>query len=349
MQILYVDPFEKKPTVKDDYLKAEGKEVSADYFLFNCREEEQTCKAIDDVYLQQKRWPELYSASSTLAFPASDLVPVLDRLMVWYQEHFPKLRTDHVLDYGNCGDVIPPFAFLVLDLTKIATKQFGQAPTWDSEKPEIIEFWTRVREALLKTFPHLGDRMIAYLAWSRSPLKEPKFDLASLPPVGRFFPLLARSRRTASNRGSQHGGSRNNSSGPDRSSNDSRSRPPRSDERPSQVQAAPRVRPSPEQGRSSEGAPRSMPTGNHQGSSADDTNGDEQGGGAEREAQVIAEVDKAIQVLKTKPALKELRLTPQNSFLRRLQHKRVKELGYQSFSVGESRNRSVKIVREETE
>jgi predicted RNA-binding protein Jag len=42
-------------------------------------------------------------------------------------------------------------------------------------------------------------------------------------------------------------------------------------------------------------------------------------------------------------------LKPNNSFYRRLQHQRAVELGFDSFSVGEGPDRSVRIARKDEE
>jgi hypothetical protein len=49
--------------------------------------------------------------------------------------------------------------------------------------------------------------------------------------------------------------------------------------------------------------------------------------------------------LKDNANLGDITLQPQNSFLRRIQHKEVIKLGYISESVGEGHDRAVKIMR----
>lgn len=64
-----------------------------------------------------------------------------------------------------------------------------------------------------------------------------------------------------------------------------------------------------------------------------------------RDQSAMKDVEQGIAKLKKNLLLKEILLKPQNSFVRREQHKRVKELGFNSHSSGEGPNRAVMITR----
>lgn len=63
----------------------------------------------------------------------------------------------------------------------------------------------------------------------------------------------------------------------------------------------------------------------------------------------LAEVDQAIRTLESQPSLNEVRLTPQNSFYRRIQHQKIVDAGFVSQSVGEGPSRAVTISRQSAE
>lgn len=66
---------------------------------------------------------------------------------------------------------------------------------------------------------------------------------------------------------------------------------------------------------------------------------------SEQEKKAIDEAYGAIKKLKKDKEIKSVNLKPQNSFLRRLQHKVVSSSGYKSKSVGEEPQRSILILR----
>ena len=176
-----------------------------------------------------------------------------------------------------------------------------------------------------------------FLCWVSKESQKEAFDLRSLPPIGRFLPMLmniqdrkfrkasagAPNAKSGSRSGprkpAERGGGRNSSSEPRRD---------RGSRGGSQVTGS-SSKPSK---RGSSG--RSELTGRGKDHDQQDS-----------EEQALKAVEDAIILLNSKPALKTVKLKPQNSFMRRLQHKKIAEMGLESTSVGEDRNRAVKIVK----
>lgn len=59
----------------------------------------------------------------------------------------------------------------------------------------------------------------------------------------------------------------------------------------------------------------------------------------------LAEVNQAIDSLKSNSSIDEVTLKPANSFYRRIQHQQIVDAGFHSFSVGEGPDRAVKVAR----
>ena len=71
------------------------------------------------------------------------------------------------------------------------------------------------------------------------------------------------------------------------------------------------------------------------------------GSDPEREGQAIKDVVRALSVLKKNPHKKDIRLSMENSFIRRIQHDYIRsQQGFTSVSVGEGQQRAVQIQRQ---
>ncbi len=62
----------------------------------------------------------------------------------------------------------------------------------------------------------------------------------------------------------------------------------------------------------------------------------------------LAEVDQAIAQLRSDTSVEEVMLKPTNSFYRRIQHQKIVDAGFHSFSVGEGPSRAVKVARKDS-
>lgn len=61
----------------------------------------------------------------------------------------------------------------------------------------------------------------------------------------------------------------------------------------------------------------------------------------------MAEVNQAIEQLRSNADVGEVTLKPNNSFYRRIQHQAIVDAGFHSQSVGEGPDRAVKIARKD--
>ncbi|SME90003.1 R3H domain-containing nucleic acid-binding protein [Pseudobacteriovorax antillogorgiicola] len=73
--------------------------------------------------------------------------------------------------------------------------------------------------------------------------------------------------------------------------------------------------------------------------------GDRRGSSEQKEKSALLDVNNAVKKLKKDPNLNEVKLSPTNSFYRRLQHKHAISQGFESISSGEGNDRSVVVKR----
>ena len=320
-----VDLPEEKPSLREIYTESLGQEISIDYFLFTCLEEDRTLKSLPTQFqeqINQKRWPLVKPYFESLAFleegaekPFSqevvegEIENLVKRLCVWYQEKFPLLSGDQPLDYEVHGNTMTQFALLCQDLEALVNAKTGNKPH-DRNKEEQSEeeksLWNSIDSALQESFPSYGHYVLSYLEWIYKKAKAVEYDLASLPPVGRFTIMLQKAARMKTQR------------------NEAAARPSEGRREP----------------RSYEGSDR----GGSKSGFKDKKEGSK-GSSAEKEAEALAEAKAAIAKFEKDKELGELRLKPRNSYLRRLQHQLIVDAGFESSSVGEGSGRGVMIKR----
>ena len=161
--------------------------------------------------------------------------------------------------------------------------------------------------------------MFSYFQWITKDAKQVSYNLATLPPVGRFAAILQRFKRKIEQ--AKGLGFRNK-----RDAGRGHSGPKGS------FKGRHGTGPSRRPGRSSEPASRGPRSG-------------QQGAKNDREKAAMNDIEQCVKKLKKVKHLKEMLLKPQNSFIRRQQHKKIKSLGFYSESVGEGAQRAVKILR----
>ena len=173
--------------------------------------------------------------------------------------------------------------------------------------------------------------VIQYLGWCFREEIEEVFEPGSRPPVGRYAPPPPRresfygAKGGRSREGERKGGSRERSQGPARkeSFRDNPRKTQKHEQKP------PRGSSSAAEFRKNSRKPKT---------------GDEM---TQRQTEtVLQEVEKALETLRRQPDIQEIRLAPQNSFYRRIQHQKIVDAGFISQSVGEGSDRAVTIQRQ---
>lgn len=322
-----VDIAEVKPSLTEIYKESLGQEVSIDYFLFTCLEEDRTLKSLPSQFQEQineKRWPSIKPYFQSLAFleegaekPSSqdvvegELANLIKRLCVWYQEKYPLLSGDEVLDYEVHGNTLTQFVLLCQDFEALVNAKTGSKPH-DRNKPEQNEeelaLWQAAEGSLKQCFKRYGEYVLAYLEWIYKRPKKVEYDLASLPPVGRYTIILQKAARLKNQK----------------AENSSR----------------------PSEGKRELKATNDVDRGSSKAGFRDTKQGPK-GSAPEKEEEAIAEANSAIEKFGNDKDLTEFSLKPRNSYLRRLQHQLIVDAGFESVSVGEGAERAVKIKRKD--
>lgn len=320
---------EIKPKVIEVYRSSLGKQVSLDFFLFTCFEEEVTFKSFNEEtqrHLNQKRWPTITPLLRDLRYSNEAekeeiLQPLKEQsirdavaeLFSWYAQAHPALAAGKTLDYEVHSEIVREFVLLTLDFGLLVESLTGKRlESHDKldQAEESKEIWEALKENLEKHFPAYQQLMWSYFEWNYKKTPPPSYDLASLPPVGRYAFLLQKAAREK---------------GRDKSSNRNRQN--------SQNNGYDRNRNEKQTFNKKEGSsPR-----------RENSKRGESTSSKEKEEEAMADALQACKIMKTNGNKKELQLKPQNSYLRRLQHKLVGDEGLKSSSVGEGADRAVKI------
>lgn len=208
--------------------------------------------------------------------------------------------------YGNLQD----FIGATVEFYENISSKLSEVP-YEAQKA----FAEKIASACMNELDaHSKNLITGYFTWSLAPFERKKDEIGERPPVGRFAPRKPREPR-GNDRGDR-GGKRGQDRGPRR---DAGGRGPRPERGPRQDRGPRKDRgPRPDRG------PRKPEI---------------------SEADLLKEILKGCQELKSDGNRKEFALRPQNSFNRRRQHQLIIDEGFESQSSGEGDGRHVVIVR----
>ena len=307
---------DSKKTLKQRYLQAQGRTISLDYFLFTCKEEEDTILGTKFLYVKGKGFPNKENApqkDTTISIEES-----VDAICTWYKTTYPQLASNDVLDYQTHGALVQLFVLLKLDIDKVLKHSFERIPA-PTNNTENKKPWDVIDHHFKRAFPSYSDFLIKYLDWHYQETQKKVYDFKSIPPVGRFIGLLKR-----------HFGYQ--AFAPEREP----SYQTRSTHRHSRDNRETGSSPSHKRHRSSTPSSFSRNTDRHETRSSSSK---------QEEASALQEVQQALKKFETNPSLKVVTLKAQNSYIRRMQHKKISESEFVSNSVGEGPNRALQIKR----
>lgn len=225
------------------------------------------------------------------------------------------------------------------------------------------ELWGLVFTGVKKTFPDHHGPIVSFVRWHFQPEPEPvAIDWRVRPPVGEAFTQFLRSIQGSragahTSRNNRFGGDgrdgRGGRSGPSDTGgqrfaagrDEKRSRGP-SPERSPRRNAQPELRRGSDKPRGPRSEPQPERRPLHE--SGLDRPVEEPAGRSPEEAERLTEmatqeVERNVRILQKNSRRPGIRLKPQNSFFRRIQHMVAKEMGYDTESVGEGRDRAVFI------
>lgn len=358
-----------KLSLKEEYKKSAGKKVPYDFFVYSCMAEDHTLQTLGDASHSNSRWPVL--AERREAGKLDDPMPeksfeeCAQQLMQWYAHSYPELASSQALDHALCSVLVGKFMLMINDVRQLVfiknNKGLPQIPSNES-RPEI---WDRLDSLLQESFPTYASYIMAYFKWVYAKPVERKIELADLPPVGRYFGILKDNLRSKGQRDGEENSQpipipqeipqrkpdwgdkeRENLDEPKEFIREPRepreAREPR-EPRESREPREPRERHERKEPRDRD---RGVRGGRDRERGDRDRSGDDDKG-KDKEKLALLEVDKAILALKKHSSMTEFRLRPQNSFIRRLQHRKINALGFQSHSVGDDDDRAVLITRED--
>lgn len=360
-----------KLSLKEEYKKSAGKKVPHDFFVYSCMAEDHTLQTLGDASQKNSRWPVLAERRETGKLddplPEKSFEESAQQLMQWYANTYPELASNQALDHALCSLLVGKFILMVNDIRQLVfiknNKGLPQIPSNES-RPEI---WDHLESLLKESFPTYTPYLMAYFKWVYAKPVERKLELADLPPVGRYFGILKDNLRSKERGDGEEGFQPAPPSIPQNVQQDvaprkldwekEREAPETFESKEKEIirneprePREPRMEREPREPR--ERHERKEPREHHRergGRDRGDNRGDrdEDKGKKDKEKLALLEVDKAVLALKKHSSMTEFRLRPQNSFIRRLQHKKVNALGFQSHSVGDDDDRAVLITRED--
>lgn len=351
-------PEDKQPTAKDRVREAAGKDVGVDYFLYVCLEHEKMLKSPGSE-TTRKCWPSLKGVTPGDPLPIEikdePLDAVIEDLLAWYIANTPEVKAMRPLDHEVLNGVIPAVIGMTRDIELAVHLKTGE-PLGSYER-NGNKIWTTIEAAYQRAFPRHHTLFGRYLQWLHAPEgNSTEVVIGDRPPVGKFAPPPPR-RTSGPGGGGGYGGGGDRPPRPQRGND--RGPPQKQMYYTPEGEAPPRGREA--NGNSERGSHSSSNFSRPQrgGGGFGGGGGGDRGRGPRRfdgprqpqeaspelEAAALEEVKRAIAELAANPELDEVTLKPTNSFYRRIQHSAVGETGMFSFSVGEGRDRSLRVSR----
>jgi len=309
-------------TIKQGYLASLHTELSAERFIFACYESVKIHEKIEGLFKKEFEWP--YSG----VHKETSFVSALSQMLEWhFDNHFRDLAKN-ALNLANLTYVSIHMAHLEKDFRRICST-YGMIDSRDGRPiPAALNDLILAIEQIFST--NLKDLSKSFFTWLYSKPKLSVVDFNQVPPVGRFARMVinARNRQPSSSPAFQEKPFEIEA-GPEMGDNENR-RPTRDASLRKDPDSSPNRNARPKQARLDRGPRERKP---------------DQEKDMEQEAATLALVDQAMQSLSANLDLKEIILAPQNSYYRRLQHQKAVDAGFISDSVGEGKERSVKISR----
>jgi hypothetical protein len=230
----------------------------------------------------------------------------------WYGEVFPQIIQEKKIELNNIAAITPAVVFFSLDV-KLIFKQayFNVSPlSYDPHNPQKNTQWDMLEKLIRQAFPNFHLQVLSYLRWICTDGEAKQWEIGSRPPVGKYAPKPRRARQGSAPQGGRKSGPGN-------------------------------------RGRPQDG--RNAPQGKSPASSRGGARGGSRFPGKDqqehKEKQALHVVENAIKEMQSNKDLSEVQLPPANSFYRRLQHKHIMTMGFNSESIGEGRDRAVVILR----
>jgi hypothetical protein len=348
-----VEESNNKSSFKQKVIDNRGKEVPMDYFLYSCLETERTSQSVrgeDEVY----GWPVLAAYLSNPAadseFASMPLAGLLTRMAAWYRDTYPALANIRVIDYESLLEIVEPLVDFNRDVSLLYKARTGEdLPDFEGSVGNN-KYWDDIIATVAEYFRNNGHMYVRYIQWSHAAVEAENFNTGDRPPVGRFAPGFSRPAPSGGSRGGREGNDRRPERGPprggsDRNAGGGRDRGPGGPGGNSRGPSNGNMR-NPPRGDRPQGdrpprgdrGPRQEGRGGGDRKHRDDVD-------SKLHDEAMAEVDRAIESLRNDESMDEVLLKPQNSFYRRIQHQKIVDMGYHSFSVGEGPDRSVRVAR----
>lgn len=283
-------------------------EISWDRFLFSCLEQENVFVSGSIASEKQVSWPPM----DEMPFgekPQEEFLDLAKQMMAWYCETFEALRSPDPLNFEKLNKLIKPLVCLRSDFLSLIKRTKTAIPAFEESGPKGI--WLPLKEIVEEVFLSNSPTVLRYFQWCFAPDKIEFFEPSSSLDSGR--------RNFSRGRPASRGGR-----GKDR---EFRGGGRSSGNRASNGRPGQRF-----------GGGRGKPRFNNDRGGSNNRN-------RELEGEVAATVSAAIDKIKADDSLNEIVLEPRNSFYRRIQHKLISEAGFESESVGEGNDRSVKVIR----
>jgi hypothetical protein len=337
-----------KKSVKQRLLALQGQKAPIDLFLFACWEQEKTLKALSQppksktqrapAFAPVSRGWNAHLNEPLVEQGEAGFMTAWDLCCRWYQNQFPDLFTDATFDHEYLALLIAPTVDLVKDLCRIYKHchsedlpLFPSLEQKDQQQPVAKNIWNFIEKTMGIYFKSSSDLIMEYLRWSFREEVVETFEPGSRPPVGRFAPPPPRREFGFGAKGGK------NRELDRKNSSKERFRPGQKQEQAGNTSQKTRTHPlKNRKNNASQGDSRRHERKSKQ--KDDDTNRNTE--------LVLAEVEKALEKFRQQPDLKEIKLTPQNSFYRRIQHQKIVDAGFISQSEGEGPDRAVTIQRQ---
>ncbi|MEI8024737.1 MAG: R3H domain-containing nucleic acid-binding protein [Pseudomonadota bacterium] len=308
-------------TIKQGYLASSQTELSTERFIFACYESVKIHEKIEGLFKKDFEWPCVAKKESSFA-------STLTQMLEWHFSNHLADLANKVLSISNLTYVSIHMAHLEKDFRRLCLES-GMIDTRDGRPLQVA--LNDLLMAIDKVFSkYIKDLSKSFFTWLYSKPKLSVVDFNQVPPVGRYARMVinARNRSPSSHPETQEKSSEIEVAVP--SDAVEGRRPSREASPRKEAVGTPDRNARPKQARVDRGPRERKP---------------DQEKDMEQEAATLALVDVAIQSLSSNLDLKEVVLAPQNSYYRRLQHQKAVDAGFISDSVGEGKERAVKISR----
>ena len=155
-------------SIKSEYQKLIGKDVTPERFLFCCYEVTKHLKETDMNFRNKNLWPELQDG----ACPEGEIENAIDSLTKWYAENLPQLTKKKPVDFESMWHICVDLAHLEKDFSDLVGRHTDEVlEDHLLDEDELAGVWIALKDSLTRKTLEIFQKELGHI--TTGPMESP--------------------------------------------------------------------------------------------------------------------------------------------------------------------------------